>query len=331
MRKIHNVHDFYGRHLFSRVLELTKYCLESGLPPSLLKLIDWSTLTEATQTLIDLGIKTEFIPDLVYSVELAFDDGTRTTIYLVIELKSVSDKKASVQVVGYTVRISEKSMLPTYSMILYTGQKNWQIPTYWQVIAGDYAKLIEPAVNHQIGSMHVWGISDSQLLSYKDYGVILLLLKHVNNLHNEKMLRTILNGFHKLIAIGKDLEVIWSIEYALAVDGNGVTSRRLQEIEETYFSDLPKENRVMPKFAISTDVAEQRGIKQGLEQGLEQGREQGLELGREQGLELGREQGREQEREQVVLAMLRSKMPEQDICKIVGLSVDELARIRKKL
>ena len=79
----------------------------------------------------------------------------------------------------------------------------------------------------------------------------------------------------------------------------------------------------MPKFVISTDVAEQRGLKRGREQGIEQG----IEQGREQGIE----QGREQEREQVVLAMLRSKMSEQDICKIVGLSISELANIKKKL
>ena len=128
-------------------------------------------------------------------------------------------------------------------------------------------------------------------------------------------LSSTLDGFHKLIAVGKDLEVIWSIEYALAVNDNGVTTERLQEVEEAHFSNIQKENRVVPKFAVSADVAEQRGLKRG----LEQGREQGLEQGHEQG------------REQVVLAMLRSKMSEQDICKIVGLTVNELAKIKKKL
>ena len=87
-------------------------------------------------------------------------------------------------------------------------------------------------------------------------------------MHDEKILLTVLDGCHKLIA---------------------------------------KKNRVMPKLAVSTDIAEQRGLKRGLEQGLEQGCER------------------------VVLAMLRSKMSEQEICKIVGLSFDELAQIKKKL
>lgn len=297
MSKIHNVHDFYGRHLLSRIYGLARHCFEQTLPPSLLEHIDWSTLTEATQTLLD--IKTEFIPDIVYSVELVLDDGTRTTVYLLIELKSVPDKKASMQVVGYTVRISEKTLLPAYPIILYTGQKKWKIPEYWQVIAGSYPEAIAPAVNPQIASMHLWKNPNTELLSYGDYGVILLMLKHVRNLHDEKILQTILGGFHKLIATGKDLEVIWAIEYALAVEDNGVTRERLQQLEETHFSNIPKENRVMPKFTISTDVAEQRGLKQG--------------------------------REQVVLAMLRSKMSERDICKIVGLSVGELNEIKKKL
>ena len=307
MSKVHTVHDFYGRYLFARILGLARYCLERAMSPSLLKRIDWSTLAEVTQTLIDLGIKAEFLPDLVYSVDLVLDDGTRTVVYLLIELKSAPDRKASVQVVGYTVRISEKTLLPTYPMILHTGQKNWKILNYWQVIAGSSAEFIEPTVNHRIDSMHLWQISDSELLSYENYGVILLLIKHVRNLHDEKMLQTILDGCHKLIAIGKDLEVIWSIEYALAVEGNGVTTKHLQEFEEAHFSNIPKENKVMPKFAISTDVAEQRGLERGLEQGLEQGREQ------------------------IVLAMLRSKMSEQEILKIVGLSASDLAKIRKKL
>ena len=315
MSKIHNVHDFYGRHLLSRILELARHCFEQALPPSLLKYIDWSTLREATQTLLDLGIKAEFIPDVVYNVELVLDDGTRTTVYLLIELKSAPDKKASMQVVGYAVRISEKTLLPAYPMIFHTGQKKWKILEYWQVIANGYPEAITPAVNHRIDSMHLWKNSNAELLSYGNYGVILLMVKHIRNLHDEQILRTILGGFHKLIAVGKDLEVIWAIEYALAVEDNGVTNKRLQELEETYFSNIPKENRVMPKFAVSTDVAEQRGREQGLEQGREQGREQGIEQGREQ----------------VVLAMLRSNMPERDICKIVGLSIGELTKIKKKL
>ena len=319
MSKIHNVHDFYGRHLLSRILGLARHCFEQALPPSLLKHIDWSTLTEATQTLLDLGIKTEFIPDIVYNVELILDDGTRTTVYLLIELKSTPEKKASMQIVGYTVRISEKTLLPVYPMILYTGQKEWEILEYWQIIADGYPETIAPAVNHRIDSMHLWKNSNAELLSYENYGVILLMIKHIRNLHDEQILRTILDGFHKLIAVGKDLEVIWAIEYVLAVEDNGVTNKCLQQLEETHFSNIPKENRVMPKFAISTDVAEQRGREQGIEQGLEQG------------LEQGREQGLEQGREQVVLAMLRSNMSERDICKIVGLSVDELTKIKKKL
>ena len=305
------VHDFYGRYLFTRILGLARYCFKQSLPSSLLKCIDWSTLSEATQTLIDLGIKTEFIPDLVYSIELVLANGTRTTVYLLIELKSSPDKKVAVQVVGYTVRISEKTLLPTYPMILYTGQKNWQILNYWQVIAGGHPELTEPSVNHRIDSMHLWQISETDLLSYENYGVILLLIKHIRKLHDETRLRTIFDGFHKLITVGKDLEVIWSIEYALAVENNGITTERLQEFEDKHFFNIPKENRVMPKFAISTDVAEQRGREQGLEQGLER--------------------GRRQEREQVILAMLRSKMAERDICKIVGISVDELAKIKKKI
>ena len=132
MSKVHTIHDFYGRYLFARILSLARYCLERAMSPLLLKRIDWSTLTEASQTLIDLGIKTEFIPDLVYSVELILDDGKRTVVYPLIELKSAPDRKASVQVVGYTVRISEKTLLPTYPMILHTGQKNWKILNYWQ-------------------------------------------------------------------------------------------------------------------------------------------------------------------------------------------------------
>lgn len=300
-------HDFYGRYLFTRILGLARYCFEQSLPKSLLKRVDWSTLTEASQTLIDLGIKSEFIPDIVYSVELVLKNGTRTTIYLLIELKSSPDKNVSVQVVGYTVRISEKTLLPTYPIILHTGQKNWKILNYWQVIAGDYPELTEPAVNHRIDSMHLWQISDDELLSYENYGVILLLIKHVRNLRDETLLRTILDGFHKLITIGKDLEVIWAIEYAIAIKDNGVTTKRLQEFEDAHFSNISKENRVMPKFAISTDVAEQRGHEQGLER------------------------GRRLEREQVVLAMLRSKMSERDICKIVGIGTDELTKIKKKM
>ena len=174
---MNKVHDFYGRYLFTRIVGLARYCFEQSLPPSLLKRVDWSTLAEASQTLIDLGLKTEFMPDVVYSVDLVLEDGTRTTVYLLIELKSSPEKKVSVQVVGYTVRISEKTLLPTYPVILHTGQKNWKIPDYWQVIAGDCATFLKPTVNHLVDSMHLWRISDDFVCQQKQIYISYRYLK----------------------------------------------------------------------------------------------------------------------------------------------------------
>ena len=92
------------------------------------------------------------------------------------------------------------------------------------------------------------------------------------------------------------------------------------EVQELY------DARLMARFNYVTSMA---GAKEaGLKEGLEEGREKGLQEGRKKGLQEGRKEGRKEgqkEKSKEIAKKLKNiNMPEEEICKITGLTKDEL-------
>ena len=74
----------------------------------------------------------------------------------------------------------------------------------------------------------------------------------------------------------------------------------------------------MPPLQFALDEARQEGLLKG------------LEIGEEKGIEKGRQEGRQEGRQSIVLKLLQASMDPQKICKITGLSIQEINKLSKK-
>ena len=70
-----------------------------------------------------------------------------------------------------------------------------------------------------------------------------------------------------------------------------------------------------------------KGYEDGRSEGLKDGISKGIKQGIKQGIEQGIEQGRETERKENVKRMKKINMSDEDICKILNITKDELARL----
>ena len=64
---------------------------------------------------------------------------------------------------------------------------------------------------------------------------------------------------------------------------------------------------------------------------IEYAKEIGLEEGLAKGLAKGREEEREEERNSIVLKMLQNNLPVQTICDVIGLSLEEVAKLKEEV
>ena len=74
-----------------------------------------------------------------------------------------------------------------------------------------------------------------------------------------------------------------------------------------------------------------QGVKQGIEQGIEQGIKQGIEQGVEQGIEQGLEKGKKQEKKEIAKRMLKRNTDIKEIIEILGLTKEEIEKIKKEI
>jgi hypothetical protein len=73
------------------------------------------------------------------------------------------------------------------------------------------------------------------------------------------------------------------------------------------------------------------GIKLGKEEGIKLGKNEGIKLGKNEGIKLGKEEGIKKNKIDVVKKMLKEKMPDEIIIKIVNISKEELLTIKKEI
>ena len=90
----------------------------------------------------------------------------------------------------------------------------------------------------------------------------------------------------------------------------------------------------MVNFEWNQKDFEEAILEEGMERGLERGRAEGMERGMKRGRAEGMEQGREQGKVDIVLEMLRDKLPLETIARISKFSmerVQELGRMHSLL
>lgn len=153
-------------------------------------------------------------------------------------------------------------------MVVFTGNKAFLVPTIWESALGAKAGKIAPFPqhNHRPRVMMLKDISDIRILKYK-LGIFVYVAKHIDDFHDDDKVITVLKYCHRLLRDGLDLEVTWLLGYMISTKGNGIDRRRLTTAEEREFANISKENRIMQRYALVTDIAEDKGRAEGKAEG----------------------------------------------------------------
>ena len=255
--------------------------------------------------LIDLVAGTEKIVDFIVSAEIVVKGYGRIRTYFAIEQKSRPDKKVGLQMAGYEIRLLEKTGSPVYPILICTGHKLWEIPSCWESVIGNVAKLLVPISVHGFYTTVLATIDDSELLK-EEFGVFPYVAKHIENFYSEDKLIIVLEKCHQLIANGRADESTWLIGYMITTRNNGVTRRRLTELEQRKFPHVNEEDRVMQKHVLVTDIA------------------------REEGRAKGKAEGKAEGRADVAIRMLKKGFSDEIICQATGLKRAELTLLKRK-
>lgn len=97
--------------------------------------------------------------------------------------------------------------------------------------------------------------------------------------------------------------------------------RRVAELKEKYIRDEAN----IRESALEDGFNE--GYDNGMKQGIKEGTEKGIQKGIQKGIEAGIQKGIEQEKRDIVVKMIKEKIPIETIIKITGLSKEEVEDI----
>jgi predicted transposase YdaD len=147
-----NPHDKLVRRTFGDV-QHARGLLQSLLPPELVGIIDWQSLTALDGSFIDPQLS-ERQTDLLYSVRM---DGRETLLYVLLEHQSSVDRWMALRMVVYMTRIwlryseshQEAQRLPlVVPLVLHHSAHGWTAAT-----AMDELLDIDPAVAQSLGTL----------------------------------------------------------------------------------------------------------------------------------------------------------------------------------
>ncbi|MFN5916751.1 MAG: Rpn family recombination-promoting nuclease/putative transposase, partial [Planctomycetota bacterium] len=147
--------------------------------------LDLDSLELQKDSFVDEELR-ESYSDLLYSVQLADQDGTRGQgqVYLLLEHKSQSDPMTCFQLLRYIVRIWEQrlrkgqSLCPVFPLVVYHGSEAWSAPASLEEFIGGPRRLFEYGVRLAYPVLDIGRIPDESLAREPFLQSILGLLKY---------------------------------------------------------------------------------------------------------------------------------------------------------
>ena len=121
-----------------------------------------------------------------------------------------------------------------------------------------------------------------------------------------------------LKALFRKSEVFKMAESALKDLSVDSSVRVLEKLREKWIGDQ------VTYFKYAT----QKGREEGMQQGMQQGMQKGMKKGMEKGMEKGRQEGRAEGKQAVALNMLKSGLDSALVCKVTGLSEQEIEKLK---
>ena len=300
-------HDLFFKQGFSKP-RFAKELFQLALTKEEFSAFNWNNLKPEKDTFQNIRA------DLVFSVTLKNNPIRRVKIHLLLEHKSHFSQKTYYQILKYKTAVIGKSLeetgkaMPVFSVLLYHGPQPW--PGWTSLKKGLWGWIlskIPPSLEKDMldcGIRLVDTHSPAVEKAIKDKGV--LSRGFLNTLKKGWNLKAEESSLNEAVSFfdnwpGDREELILSLGDYLWATVRGMTKDLWEKVERT---------------AVNKGIFSKGGYMNIKEYIKEEARQEGIQ------------QGMQKERQQVVLSMLKEKADMAFICKVTGLSEEEIKKLK---
>ncbi len=283
-------------------------------------------------------------------------------IFLILEHKSQKDGAVLVQLLRYQALLYSHYLehtgciVPIIPIIFYHGKEVWgQKLTFFQnmfkknVFPTKFKAFFkENVLNFHAKVLDIQSFDAGRFQKLKNLksGLAFYLLRKIWSFKWPEDGREMMKWVEGLSEKDQDRLLLFGSEYIKDVCGVSQENLEALELEALQTGILrkggnmglleyvkQKKMREIKQAAIQEGLKEgrQRGLQEGIEQGIEQGVQQGIEQGVQRGMKQGVQQGMKQGVQQIVLSMLQNKADMSFICKVTGLSEQEVQKLKTRV
>ncbi|MBX2953579.1 MAG: Rpn family recombination-promoting nuclease/putative transposase [Leadbetterella sp.] len=263
-------HDNFIKQLLSHK-ELAVDFLKEYLPGSLVKIIDFKTLTHQDTSYINENLKASF-SDLVWSVEM--HEKKKLRISLLLEHKSYADPEAAFQLLdylasGYRKQIKEKKKAePIIPILYYHGKAGWTFKTLDTYFSG-YPDLIQPYLpSFATEFVNLRHVSAEQIRALTN-GLLTSAILYQKYYFDPEGLKANFHAILENLIPYLGLNITYSI-FVYILQGPYLDSEFIKESIKNLSGDMS--TRMMTAY----DQLIAEGMQRGKEQGMAEGHEKAL-------------------------------------------------------
>ena len=311
-------HDALFKATFSR-LEHARAMLRSALPPSLSRLVTWSSLRRRPGSFVDEGLRQQHT-DLLFAAKLR---ERAALFYLLFEHQSTSDPWMLLRLLQYMVRVWREHLerhpratrLPVIvPIVLHHSETGWVSATAFEELMDvDDATRVEVrryVPRFEIALDDVSRVTDEELRGRAITALGKLVLACFRHARDMRTLLGNLRPWTETVA-----------EVRRTPNGLRAFALVLRYIFQAADEMEPEEVRELVEGKAAPEVAEEivslaeklieKGRQEGVQKGLREGLREGLQKGLQKGLQEGRREGLQEGvlvgRADTVLKLLRLK------------------------
>ena len=277
MDTIGTPHDVFFRESFGR-REIAQDFLRNHLPAELLQGLDLDSLEISKDSYVSNDLRASY-SDLVY--RLRANDPDQTTalfVYILFEHKSSPEHWVLLQLLRYISLQGEahrkqhpdaRRLPPVYPMVIYHGQRPWQIPSDFHALVDPLPTALKPFVPQFRYALHdLSARTDAEIKGDVLTRLVQLALRWIFTDEPLEPLTRLIALIHQVRDRDTALEILESL-LRYYVQG---TQRVAEDDARRLLEQTAPGDPIMQTF-IDRYIAQ--GIEQGLERGLEQGKRQG--------------------------------------------------------
>ena len=279
--KISNPLDSFVRELLSKIDNARDF-LQNYLPEYVVEHLDLTTVKLEKETFIDQQLR-EVRSDLLFKLRLR--DGVKASIYVLFEHKSYPEPMISLDILRYMVRIWDqwlkqdktlKQLPPIISLVLYHGQKKWNIARQFSGLITDSDKFSEFIPNFHYSLCDLSKYSDEEIKrGERIIQGALLTLKYSHSQRIVNKLPGIFDLYIDIFDTPRGRAALHALLHYLVRGIENIQKKDLKHALTEVFKD--KGDDVMATIAEQwTQEKKPIWIQKGIEQGIIQDAQEGI-------------------------------------------------------